>query len=234
MKIIGHRGAPSLAPENTIAGIRAAKKAGVDAVEFDIRLSKDGQLFLCHDVTLQRTHGIQKKVADLTAKQLRSIKDSAGNPLPSLHEALEACGNTPAIIEAKNGHWAKALCNVLHEHPRRHIHSVISFNHRELDLFGNNCPGIPLYVLEHRNSFDAINAARIYGFQGIDINYWTLNPLTYILAWRHNLKIIVFTVNKTWVAQFLRILYPGISITTNNPQAMQHLRPKAIRHKTPK
>lgn len=229
MRIIGHRGATSLAPENTIASIKAAIKAGVDAIEFDIRASKDGKLFLCHDANLSRTHGVDRKVADLTARQLKNTKDAQGIGLPTIEEALAACGDTPAIIEAKNGNWAESLTKVLVSHPQKHIHSVISFNHRELAAFGKACPGIPLYVLEHRNPFDAINAARIYNFQGIDINYWTLNPLAYILAWRHNLHIIVFTVDKTWVASFLRVLYPGVSITTNVPQNMQHLRPKIFR-----
>jgi len=229
MRIIGHRGATSLAPENTIAGIKAAIKAGVDAIEFDIRVSKDGKLFLCHDASLGRTHDVDKKVSGHTSKQLKNIKDSNGVGLPTIEQALTACGNTPAVIEAKSGNWAESLAKVLLSHPQKHIHSVISFNHHELAAFGKACPDIPLYVLEHRNPFDAINAARIYNFQGIDINYWTLNPLAYILAWRHNLHIIVFTVDKIWVASFLRVLYPGISITTNVPQNMQHLRPKIFR-----
>lgn len=232
MKIIGHRGAPSLEPENTIAGIKAAKKAGVDAIEFDVRVSKDLKLFLCHDASLARTHNIDKKIPLLSSASIKKIKDNKGNSIPDIDEALEACGNTPAIIEAKNGRWAEPLADVLRIHPNRHIHSVISFNHHELTVFKKLCPEIPLYVLEHRNPFDAINAARLYGFQGIDINFWTLNPLTYLLAWKHNLKIIVFTVNNNWVAHFLRFLYPGISITTNNPQDMQHLRYKMVSTKT--
>jgi glycerophosphoryl diester phosphodiesterase len=231
MNIIGHRGANSLAPENTIESIGRAKRIGVDAIEFDVRASKDGILFLCHDATLSRTHGIDTKIADTNATQLSKIKNNNGEKLPTLSEALDACGSTPAIIECKNGDWAEPLQKVLIEHPKKHLHAVISFNHHELAKFGNLCPEIPLYVLEHRNPFDAINAARIYGFQGIDINYWTLNPLAYVLAWRHKLKIIVFTVNKTWVANFLRVLYPGISLTTDFPQNLQHLRAKKRKSK---
>jgi glycerophosphoryl diester phosphodiesterase len=229
MKIIGHRGAKGLAPENTIASIKAAIKAGVDAVEFDIRSNLDGELFLIHDTSFSRTHGIDKKIADMSSMEVKKIRDSDGNSVPTLTEALQACGSTPAIIEAKNGNWAKSLAKILHSHPKKHIHSVISFNHHELAIFGKECPNIALYVLEHRNPFDAINTARIYGFDGIDINYWTLNPLAYMLAWRHNLKVIVFTVDKTWVAAFLRILYPGIAVTTNMPHIMQHFRPKELR-----
>lgn len=226
MNIIGHRGANSLAPENTLESIKKAKTIGVDAIEFDVRASKDGELFLCHDSTLMRTHGKDHKIAEHNANDLSKIVHDNGETLPTLIKALDACGNTPAIIECKNGNWAVPLQNILLAHPKKHLHAVISFNHHELAKFGSLCPEIPLYVLEHRNPFDAINAARVYGFQGIDINYWTLNPLAYFLAWRHKLKIIVFTVNKNWVANFLRILYPGISVTTDFPQNLQHLRSK--------
>ena len=47
--IVGHRGAPALAPENTIAGIDAAVRAGADAVELDVRRGRDGSLVLAHD-----------------------------------------------------------------------------------------------------------------------------------------------------------------------------------------
>lgn len=231
MNIIGHRGATSLSPENTLKGIRSAKRVGVDAIEFDVRVSKDGKLFLCHDANLMRTYGIDKRIATMTSKELTSVVDSEGNKLPTLEAALNACGRTPAIIECKNGNWAEALQKVLQAHPNKLLHKVISFNHHELAKFGKLVPDIPLYVLEHRNPFDGINAARIFGFQGIDINYWTLNPLVYILAWRHKLQIVVFTVNKSWVASFLRVLYPGIYITTDYPQKMQHLRSKKLRNK---
>lgn len=224
MKVIGHRGAAGLAPENSIRAIQAAIAAGVDGVEFDVRLSSDGQLFLCHDPTLERTHDVEQHIAQLTAAKIRKIKGVDGDHVPSLEEALKACGDTPAYIEAKARGWAKPLARVLARHPNKKSLSVIAFNHQELFEFSEYCPDIPVYVLEQHNSFDAINAARVYGFNGIDVNYWTMNPLVYYLAKRHNLQVIVYTANRTWVASLLKKLYPKISITTNVPHHMQHMR----------
>src|ERR1700719_4123597 len=53
--VIGHRGAAAQAPENTLAGLRRAKAVGCAWVEFDVRLTGDGALVLCHDPRLDRT-----------------------------------------------------------------------------------------------------------------------------------------------------------------------------------
>ena len=61
-RIIGHRGAAALAPENTLAGIRKAKEHGLNWVEFDVTLLGDGTPVLSHDNHLERC------TIDLTAK----------------------------------------------------------------------------------------------------------------------------------------------------------------------
>lgn len=224
MKIIGHRGAAGLATENTLRAIRAANKAGVDAVEVDIRLSTDGHIVLSHDASLERVFGIETKVSELSKKELGKIKSVDDDHVATLVQAMKELGETEIIIEGKSGDWAKPLAEFLLKHPKRQQCSVISFNHQELAVFKGLVPTVPVYVLEHRNSFDALNAARLYNFDGIDINYWSLNPLVYYLAKRNKLKIIVFTVNKPWLARMLSVLYPQISITTNVPHKMQFLR----------
>lgn len=223
MKIIGHRGAAGLALENTIEAIRAARKAGVDAIEFDIRVSTDGELVLSHDASLERTHGFDKKVRHMHSREIRSVRSPEGNRVPTLAEAVAAAKETPLVIEGKSEDWPELLATFILSRKLKNC-TVISFNHQALAKFRELCPTVPTLVLEHRNPFDAINAARTYKFDGIDINYWTLSPLSYWLAKRHNLRIVVFTVNKPWVGRFLRVLYPSIAITTNVPHKLQFLR----------
>jgi glycerophosphoryl diester phosphodiesterase len=111
VEIIAHRGASFDAPENTLAALRLAWQQGADAVEFDVFLSKDGQIVLLHDKDLKRTAGDSRNVADLTLAELRKLevgrwKDPrfAGEPIPTLAEALAL---TPAgkrvYIEIKCG-----------------------------------------------------------------------------------------------------------------------------------
>ena len=97
--VLGHRGAPRLAPENTLSSLRRALELGLDGVEYDLQGSRDGDPVLLHDVTLGRTtdgHG-SVEVASLT--ELAQLDAGAwfgkaftGEPVPLLDEALELDG----------------------------------------------------------------------------------------------------------------------------------------------
>ena len=69
-KIVGHRGLPEFYPENSLIGMLGAVAAGADAIELDIQFSRDGVPFLCHDASLMRVAGIEKKVWELDASAL--------------------------------------------------------------------------------------------------------------------------------------------------------------------
>ena len=71
--IIGHRGASSVAPENTMAAFREAIALGADGIEFDVRLTRDGVPVVIHDNTLRRTGGLPQRVADLNWSELSQI-----------------------------------------------------------------------------------------------------------------------------------------------------------------
>ncbi len=229
MKIIGHRGAAGLAPENTLAGIEAAIKAGVDAVEFDIRKTGDDVLVLCHDKSLLRTHGVDIDITETKYDKLKSITSPDGDTVPTLEQALQLTGKIPVLIEGKGEGWASALAAFIVDHPSKKLITVISFHHQELFIFGQKCPSVKLYACENYNAMDALNSARLFGFDGIDVNFWVMNPLVYWLCKRHNLETTVYTLNWPWVAQIFRWLYPSLAITTNFPNKFQFLRPKPQR-----
>ncbi len=110
-EIIAHRGASDDAPENTLAAIRLAWEQQADAVEFDVHLSKDGQIVLMHDADTKRTAGVDRKVVDQTLAELRKLDVGSwksarykGERVPSLAEALaEISKGKRAFIEVKCG-----------------------------------------------------------------------------------------------------------------------------------
>ncbi len=99
MKVIGHRGAAGLAPENTFAGFDIALALGVDGIETDVQKTQDGQLVLFHDHLLERTtngRGVLQETPWQALQQLDagSWFDStyAGERVPLLIEALQRYG----------------------------------------------------------------------------------------------------------------------------------------------
>jgi len=94
-RLIGHRGAKLTAPENTLAGIRQAKKEGASWVEFDVKLTSDGHAVLIHDETLDRTTDGKGPVRQITVAELRRFDAGVrfgpawrGERIPTLVEAL--------------------------------------------------------------------------------------------------------------------------------------------------
>lgn len=88
MKVIGHRGAMGLAPENTLMSFRKALELGVDGVEFDVQ-NIDGNLLVFHDDTLERTTNGKGLLLDHSVDYLRSLDAGQGEKIPFLHEVIE-------------------------------------------------------------------------------------------------------------------------------------------------
>lgn len=88
MRIIAHRGARYEEPENTLRAIKRAFECGADAVEIDVRLSKDHEIVVIHDNTLERTTNGSGKVGEKTLNDLRSFDAGKGERIPVLSEVL--------------------------------------------------------------------------------------------------------------------------------------------------
>jgi glycerophosphoryl diester phosphodiesterase len=224
MKIIGHRGAAGLAPENTVKAIEAGIKAGADAVEFDVRRTKDGVFILSHATSLERIAGNKNLIKDLDFSEIRAVRTFNDEPIATLDEALHARGTTMAVIEAKGKGWAEDLVVALKKHlPSLHV-CVISFNHSELAAFHELLPDVPCYALEYKNAIHAINFAAKHGLVGVDLNFWILNPFTYLYAHIRGLDILMFTVNQPFAMRIFSKLYPSAAITTNRPDILKKIK----------
>jgi glycerophosphoryl diester phosphodiesterase len=109
MLVVGHRGAPRRAPENTLASFAAALAIGVDAIELDVHLSRDGQLVVIHDRALERTTNGHGCVDDHSLAELKALDAGgwfgpafAGERIPTLAEALTCIGDQAALqVEIK-------------------------------------------------------------------------------------------------------------------------------------
>ncbi|SDN12994.1 glycerophosphoryl diester phosphodiesterase [Psychrobacillus sp. OK028] len=106
---VAHRGATGYAPENTIAAFDLAVDMKADYIEIDVQRSKDGELVVIHDTTVDRTTDGTGKVGDLTFEQLRSLdagswkeEQFVGETIPTFEEILERYhGKIGILIELK-------------------------------------------------------------------------------------------------------------------------------------
>jgi glycerophosphoryl diester phosphodiesterase len=100
--ILGHRGASALETENTLAAFRRARSDGADGVELDVLLCATGEVMVFHDDDLLRLAHRPERIAETPYQVLRDVQLPAGNTIPTLEEALEACGPTMLVdVELK-------------------------------------------------------------------------------------------------------------------------------------
>lgn len=110
MKIIGHRGARGLAPENTIAGLHKGLEHHVDMLEFDLRVTKDGTVVLHHNAVLRDSAGNRLKIKEHTHQELKAHKPD----LPTLAEVFEQIGRkVPLYIEVKEKEPVKPIVKII-------------------------------------------------------------------------------------------------------------------------
>lgn len=130
--VIGHRGAAGAAPENTLPAIRHAVKVDADAVEIDVRATRDDRIVLLHDATVDRTTDGTGPVAELELDELRRLDAGhgfapggsgerpfreSGVTVPTLEEALEAAGSLPVVVDVKSARAGDLLDRWLKRHP---------------------------------------------------------------------------------------------------------------------
>ena len=112
-KVIGHKGAAGYAPENTLASLQVALDMGVDMIEVDVHMTKDGEVVLFHDEDVSRTTNGTGKIHEMTLAEVKELDagswfspDFAGEKIPTLREAIDLVhGKADILIDIKSkGH----------------------------------------------------------------------------------------------------------------------------------
>ncbi|WP_327231422.1 glycerophosphodiester phosphodiesterase [Streptomyces murinus] len=93
---VAHRGDPYRFRENTLDSLRSGLDRGADAVEFDVRLTRDGVPVLLHDDTLERLWEVARPLSALSAEEVRGLTDGG---VPTLAEALAVTGDSRVMVD---------------------------------------------------------------------------------------------------------------------------------------
>jgi len=223
MKIIGHRGAPALELENTIASCKAAIKLGVDRIEVDVHATKDGQYVAVHDDNIARIGGPAKRVSELTYEELQKISLHKGERIPLLREVLEATGDTPVYVEIKIRGHSEDICKILDNFPKRKFW-IGSFDHDVVLECQELRPNLPVAFATNIHPFKTIRKAKKAGAYGITLYYIYL-PLVYASARKAGLKVMVFPLGTSWLLIRLSHLFPRIHKSTYATRVLERRNP---------
>lgn len=158
LQIIGHRGARSLEPENTLRAVARGLACG-EWVEVDVRLSRDGIPVVIHDATLDRTTDGKGPVRDTSLAELRMLDAGEGERIPLLAEVLERVGHHGGlVVEAKEVEAVPAICRLLGAYGTRDV-VLVSFHAEALTAARALLPGLATGLIISRPEGNPVELA---------------------------------------------------------------------------
>lgn len=198
-----------------MAAFQAAIEAGADGIEFDVRLSGDGVPVIIHDDTLQRTHGLRRRVADMTAEELRNVR------VPSLRDLFELMSQNELIlcleIKASSPLLPDLCSQLVHEFGFEDRTIVECFELDVLKLISLKTAALfePRFYTDQR----LIDRALEVGASVLALHHRLVKASLIEKAKLAGLRVVVWTVDDpAWVA---RAQAMGIeALITNDPRTM--------------
>ncbi|MFD8734874.1 glycerophosphodiester phosphodiesterase [Streptomyces sp. NPDC059618] len=202
---IGHRGVMGVEPENTLRSFIAAQNAGLDLIELDLHLSKDGALVVMHDADVDRTTDGTGQIADKTLAELRTLDAGRGERVPVFEEVLEAV-RTPLQAEIKDVAAARALAEVIHRKDLVGRVEVSSFHDEAVAEIARLVPGVRTALIASRYGTDVVDRAVESGAATVCLNIRRLSLEVVERARKADLRIIGWVVNTQDQLRLVRAL----------------------------
>ena len=162
--IVAHRGASSVAPENTLAAFRRAIDGGAEAIELDVRLTKDGEVVVFHDAHLRRTTNGRGRVEEYALSELMCLsagswfrRSFASEKIPTLSDVFELVeGRVGLNIEIKTTFHGRTqfdiverCCTLIQQHHAASHVLVSSFSHHHIRRMKRLLPHVTTGLLFH-------------------------------------------------------------------------------------
>ncbi|HEV2582971.1 MAG TPA: glycerophosphodiester phosphodiesterase family protein [Ktedonobacteraceae bacterium] len=222
VQLVAHRGGSALAPENTLAAFRNALRYPIDAVELDVQMSRDGQVIVFHDNTLERLTNGSGNILDHDFADLRSLNAAAHFPggwpapqqMPTLREVFELVkGRAQVYIEIKTskrdgvtGRYPHLVESVIADVRAAYMLGqvyIISFDWTVLPEIKAMEPVLPVGALVSKDAWDPQKApfgvlaelVKSLGFEWLNMDFKLYAPDMPAIVHANGLKIGLWTVN---------------------------------------
>lgn len=209
VKNFAHRGFSGKYPENTMLAFEKALEVGIDGIELDVHLTKDGELVIIHDETVDRTTNGTGVVAEMTLNELKKLDASyifegkyGVNPIPTLREYFELVKDTGIVtnIELKTGinpypGIEEKTLAMIDEFGLREQIIISSFNHYSVMRFKELAPEMPCGFLEESWIIGVADYAKKHGVECLHPIYAAVTEEYANAAHEAGLLINTWTVN---------------------------------------
>ncbi|GGK20743.1 glycerophosphoryl diester phosphodiesterase [Streptomyces camponoticapitis] len=192
-------------PENTLRSFLHAERAGMDAIELDLHLSKDGALVVMHDAELDRTTDGTGPIADRTLAELRELDAGRGERVPVFEEVLDAVGS-PLQAEIKDVAAARALAEVMRRRQLVGRVEVSSFHDEAVAEISALVPGVRTVLIASRWGADVVDRAVAVGADSLALNIRRLTLEVVERAHEAGLGVIGWVVNTPDQLRLVRAL----------------------------
>lgn len=238
-KVWAHRGASGYAPENTLEAFRKAVEMGADGVELDVQLTKDAQVVVIHDESIDRVSNGSGRVEDYTLEELKKFNFNKTHPeyewasIPTLEEVLELLKDTALTvnIELKTGVCfydgiEEKVLKIVKERSMKERIIYSSFNHYSVMKIKELDSGARTGFLDMDGIVDVAGYGKRQGVDALHPWIYHLQQPGYMDAARKNgLAVHVWTVNSE--EDMKRMFELGVdAVITNYPDAAKNLQEK--------
>lgn len=232
LEIIAHRGASHYCPENTLASFEKALSQGVDGIELDVRMAKDGELVISHDATVDRLSDTVGYIFKKNLKQLKKMdfgkkfsKKYKGEPIATFEEVLNLTADHDITlhIELKNDpnmpkDLEEKVLDAVASAGAESKAIYSSFDHQALEKIYKINPDTRLGLLFHINLIDPFAY-----IDRLNIPVYALHPnhiyvdKKYVkAAHKRDMRVNIYTVNqKAWAKDYQKMGVDGL--ITNDP-----------------
>ncbi|MFD3523283.1 glycerophosphodiester phosphodiesterase [Streptomyces sp. NPDC058653] len=181
-------------PENTLRSFLHAERAGMDAIELDLHLSKDGALVVMHDAELDRTTDGTGPIAERTLAELRELDAGRGERVPVFEEVLDAV-DSPLQAEIKDVAAARALAEVIRRRQLVGRVEVSSFHDEAVAEISALVPGVRTVLIASRWGADVVDRAVAVGADSLALNIRRLTLEVVERAHAAGIGVIGWVVN---------------------------------------
>jgi glycerophosphoryl diester phosphodiesterase len=222
-EVIGHRGSPREARENTLPSFARAFAAGADGIELDVHATSDGEVVVHHDAvtnTRPNDSGPTVRLTEATLLEVRAVS-VAGERIPTLAEVLFAVPESSIVyVEVKASGFEREVVHTIRRSGRRC--AVHSFDHRVSRRVGQLAADVPTGILQTSYPVDPIRPLRDAGARDLWQQWELIDAALITRVHEDQRRVIAWTVNDPAVAE--RLLDWGIDgICTDIPAVMRGL-----------